>query len=164
VGAIILLLLASHSAAWAQELRYPSDGRLRKLSSIYPEDVTSQIGFVCQQRFSGSQEEWESATSEWRRQNASALTEATRLQASVGSALRKSRPTSIDIDTWAFIVNARFESLAEMDQLLATMGDAQAKPYCESMLTTKFGSFVVDMTDARAAASAAVEDLIGTAH
>ena len=155
------LAMTVATTAFAQDLRVPADGRLHGLSALYGADAVGIVADVCVQRFPETRSDWEHAVQLWHQENASALAELDRLQAELGRALRTTRPASVDVDTWAAIVNARFEWIGTVYQMLAPMGDAQAKPYCESA-RVGYARLPIDsdtMSQARTAVTGAVADL-----
>lgn len=157
----LLLWSACLSAAFAQELHVPSDERLHGLSALYASDAVGIVSDVCVQRFSQTRSDWEQTTIQWRHNNQDSIAELGQLQSAVGGALRAARPVSVDVDTWAAIVNARVEWVATVYQMLAPLDDIQAKPYCDAARLGFSHDLIAatDMAQARKAAAAAVEDL-----
>ena len=159
-GATTLALMGV-TTTLAQDLRVPSDGRLHDLSALYGADAVDIVADVCIQRFPQTRSDWGQTVQVWKRNNVDALAALGRLQAELGTALRATRPASVDVDTWAAIVNARFEWIGTVYQMLAPMGDIQAKPYCESA-RADYARQMIDsdtMSQAETAVAAAVADL-----
>jgi len=160
-AACLLVTSQCLSPVFAQDLRVPADGRLSDLSYLYAEEGVGVVADVCKRRFSQTQTDWDQALQKWHGNNRDSIGELNRLQATIGSALKANRPSVASVDTWAAIVNARFEWIGTVYQMLAPMSDAQAKKYCDDARV----GFAHDpiapdaLSHAKTAASAAVEDL-----
>lgn len=161
IAAATTLAFMSATAAFAQDLRIPADGRLHGLSALYGADAVDIVADVCIARFPQTRSDWGQTVQLWKSNNVNALAELGRLQAELGTALRATRPASVDVDTWAAIVNARFEWIGTVYQMLAAMGDIQAKPYCE-FARADYARQMIDsgtLSEAGTAVAAAVADL-----